>query len=135
MIDTHNVRALKSTVASTGANFDAPVAYATVTPIAQENRRRDLSRGSLNPVDMTVQHHPRTAKQHDQRSLVAFEALRSRVDALGNVIGQSKGRNSFQSNIPPDMTLAEYIADVNVIVGFLVGNDYEGAKAIFAGER
>lgn len=79
--------------------------------------------GSLSPSVLRIQHQPRTTKSDMQRTVIALEQIRNRVDALGNTIDEEFNAVKFQSDIGRTTTLAEFRADVAELIGALTASD------------
>lgn len=134
MNDTLAVKALLSAHLD-AADFDSTVrSYPRVASIGNENKRMSSHLGSLSPTVLAVAHQPRSSSTINQRSLIYVEQTLTRVDALSNPLGSTKVKISLQSNIPSDVTLAEYRAVAMQLLGALLESDAALLNSIYAGE-
>jgi hypothetical protein len=109
-------------------------AFPRVSSSDKQERRRNTAISSLSPTTLRISHQPRTAANRVQRSLAAIDQQLTRLDSSSNPVSVTNGSVAFQSNIPSDMTLAEYRAMCVLLIGFLSENDMANVDAQFNGE-
>lgn len=108
--------------------------FPRVASSGSEHVRRSLHVGSLSPCDLIISHVPRTAKNNVQRSLAKFEQTLTRLDVSSNPISSTVMSFGFQTNIPQDVTLAEWRALVMLAAGLLLESNGAIADALYNGE-
>jgi len=123
MIDTISAKALIS------ANIDAAELDSTVRTFPRiassgnEARRQSLHVSSLSPTTLRISHQPRKTATDVQRSLCAIDQTLARLDTSSNPIGETKFKVAFQTDIPSDVTKAEWRAAVMLLFGTLLESD------------
>jgi len=133
----NDTQTIKPIVASTfdAANFGTGRAFSRVASAdAKVYRRANSAIGSLSPTTLRIAHQPRKGTNTVQRTLCAVDQLLTRVDALGNPISTTSFKAALQADLPQDVSLAEFRAAVDLLVGFLTENDGANITALYAGE-
>lgn len=100
-----------------------------------DTRRQSLHVSSLSPTVLRIAHTPRTAKNLVQKSLFSVDQTLTRLDASSNPIGTTKFKVGFITEIPADVTLAEWQAAKNLLIGALIESSGALADAIYNGEQ
>jgi len=99
-----------------------------------EYLRRSTHIGSMSPTDLRVSHQARTAGNNIQRSLIAVDQTLTRLDTSSNPIGKTRFKVALQTDIPDDVSQAEWLEAFALLIGALLETDAAIAKSIFAGE-
>jgi len=105
----------------------------TISP-ANDYRRINTALGSLSPTIIRISHQPRKVAGDVQRSLFSVDQTLQRVDAQSNPVSSTKTKCAFQSDIPADMTLAEWKAAACILFGALLASDGALLTAMYNGE-
>lgn len=108
--------------------------FPRVVSSGDDYRRSSSHISSLSPTVIRVSHQPRSAKSAIQRSLFAVDQTLTRLDVSSNPISTTTFKVAFQSDIPADVTLAEWRAALSVLFGALLESDAALLTAIYNGE-
>lgn len=100
-----------------------------------EEHRQSLHINSVSPTVIRIAHQPRKSDLDVQRSLCATDQTFARLDAQSNVISTSKATFGTQTNIPSDVTEAEWLELAYLHIGLLTENSGAVLKAIFNREK
>lgn len=101
------------------------------SPSGSEALRQSLHISSVSPTSFRVSHQPRKSSTDVQRSLCAVDQTLARVDTSSNIISTSKFKVAFQTDIPSDVTLAEWREAVYLLLGILTETDGAVLNAIY----
>jgi len=104
------------------------------SPKLNDALRQSLHVGALSPTVIRVAHTPRSKGNTIQRSLFSLQQTLTRLDVGSNPIGSTSFKAGLTSEIPSDVTLAEYREGVALLIGALLENDGAMITAIYNGE-
>lgn len=135
MNDTITAHAVVSANITGSVLSGTAVSLARIASPDKQERRQSTSIGSNSPTVLRVSHQPRKSDSDVQRSLCALDQTLARVDTVGNIIKFSKFSVALQTNIDSDITLAEWVAGLNLLIGTLTEGDNAVAKQIFNREQ
>jgi hypothetical protein len=127
----------KDIVFSTIGATQLPGAARSFPRVASPNsdyRRLSSHISSLSPTVIRVSHQPRSSKSTIQRSLFAVDQTLTRLDASSNPISKTTFKVAFQTDIPSDVTLAEWRAALSILFGALQESDGALLTAMYNGE-
>lgn len=115
----------------------SPIAFARVASTGKtgEVLRRNLADGSLNPQVLRIAHQPLGPKRDKQRSLCALDKTFSRVDGLGNVLSTDELTVALQFSRTANVTEAEFLVQLQRLVGLLAESTYAIAKQLYNTEE
>ena len=135
MVDTITAQKILTNTIDSG-ELDATVRSfpRTVSPSVNDAKRQSIHLGSLSPTVLRVAHTARSSTNKKQRSLMQIQQQLTRLDALSNPVSVTAFDIAIQTNIPADVTQAEWLEAFSLLIGALLAGDAALAKALYNGE-
>lgn len=99
-----------------------------------DQSRQSLHVGTMSPTVLRVAHVLRSNKNAKQRSLFQIKQTLTRLDASSNPIKVTDFDVAIQTNIPADVTQAEWLEAFALLIGAILDSDAALAKALFNAE-